>query len=371
MRTVLVAGFNTRHICLSARRAGFRVLSLERFGDRDLLEIADEVVTFESEASFSRIKGLVERFAGYDSLVLGPGFELCEFNVSVPVLNNDARVVEKVSDKLWLSEFLEELGVKHPATWLLEDVSPSEVRYPVMLKPRRGAGGVENRLVQNREQLEAAKRYFKDFIVQEYLEGVTASVSLIASGGEARSIATSEQISGFPWLTNMPYAYCGNITPFHGRHVDSMRELAEFVAGELRLVGSNGVDFLITDSGVVLLEVNPRFQGTLETVERAYGVSVFSMHVEAFSGVLPQPTPAKCFAGKAVVFSKKHTLVDRQLSDSLFNCYQRGYASDIPCPGTEIGENEPVVTLLSEGIGRDDALEKLKCMSRNVEKRLG
>jgi len=365
MKTVLVVGYNTRHICASAKKAGFRVFSIEHFGDRDLFEIADGVVVFEDSQTDNDIGKSMKRF-DYDALVCGPGFEQWNFDTKLPVLNNDKKLVEKVSDKFWLSEYLTELGVKHPSTFLLEDVVPSTLKYPVMVKPRRGAGGVKNLLVLNREQLEDIKRSFNDFIVQEYVEGVTASVSLIAACGEACSIGTSEEISGFSWLTNIPYAYSGSITPFNHKHVDMMKELAENVVCDLMLVGSNGVDFLLSDKGLFLLEINPRFQGTLETVECAYNFNVFSMHVAAFSGELPQPVSAKCFAGRAVLFAKNDVWIDQERSDLLFDCYKKELSSDIPWHNTLILKDKPIVTFFAAGTARDETLTKLRNITNKM-----
>ncbi|PHP45262.1 hypothetical protein B6V01_004825 [Methanosarcinales archaeon ex4572_44] len=365
MRDVLVIGYNTRHICRSAKRAGFNVFSIEHFGDRDIFDTADGVAIFEEdEPTFEKIKGLMDGFE-YDTIIRGPGFELWELNTDFPVLNNGMRVAEKVSDKFWLAEYLKELDVPHPATHLIGDVNPSELDYPVMAKPRRGAGGVKNLLIRDCEELEHTKTVLEDFILQEYIPGVTASVSLIASRGEARSIATSEQIS-FPWLTDMPYAYAGNITPFVDRHVGLMEELAEVVAADLELVGSNGVDFLIGKDGLVLLEVNPRFQGTLETVEEAYGLNLFSMHVDSFSGILPEKRGARIFAGKAVLFAGQDVWIDDDKSDMLFRCHKKGVASDVPMRGTLVAKDCPLVTFFARGRTRDEVFLGLQNITENM-----
>ena len=365
MRDVLVLGYNTRHICRSAKRAGFNVFSIEHFGDLDIFDTADEVVVFEEdEPSFGKIKRLMDSFE-YDTIIRGPGFELWDIDTHISVLNNDTSVAEKVSDKFWLAEYLKEIEVPHPATYLLEDVDSLELDYPVMAKPRRGAGGVKNLLIRDREDLEHAKAVLENFIVQEYINGVTASISLIASRGAACSIAASEQIS-FPWLTDMPYAYAGNITPFMGRHVSLMEELAELVASDLELVGSNGVDFLIDEDGLSLLEVNPRFQGTLETVEEAYGLNLFSMHVDSFSGILPMKRRAMVFAGKAVLFAGQDIWIDEAKSDMLFECYRKGVASDVPVGGTLVAKDSPLVTFFAQGSTRDEVFGGLRTTTENM-----
>lgn len=366
MKTVLVVGYNTRHICQSAKRAGFRVYTIEHYGDRDLREVTDKVMLFREPVEPDEISELLTCFEDYDLIVCGPGFETWRPETTTPVLNNDPGLIRQVSDKYWLSEYLQEKGIRHPDTWLLQDVNAEEMTYPLMLKPRWGAGGIENRLLISHTQLKEAQQTCEDFILQEYLPGKTTSVTLIATGdGRACSIATNEQLQGIT-PPGMPYAYQGNITPYAGRHVKRMRELAEHIAADLRLTGSNGVDFLLTPRGLLVLEVNPRFQGTLETVERAYGVNLFHMHINAFKGVLPEPVEAKRFAAKTVLFAKKNTRVNTHLSDLLYTCHKKSQACDVPHPGVLIPENKPVVTLFSTGTTRKQTLVRLKTLSNRI-----
>ena len=139
-----------------------------------------------------------------------------------------------------------------------------------------------------------------------------------------------------------------------------MKELAENVVCDLMLVGSNGVDFLLSDKGLFLLEINPRFQGTLETVEHAYKLNVFSMHVAAFSGELPQPVSAKCFAGRAILFAKNDVWIDQRMSDLFFDCYKKETASDVPWHNTLILKDKPIVTFFAAGTTRAETLTKLR-----------
>jgi len=63
-----------------------------------------------------------------------------------------------------------------------------------------------------------------------------------------------------------------------------MEALAEELVLEFKLLGSNGVDFLASKKGPVVLEINPRFQGSLDTVEKAMNINLFEAHAGCFRG---------------------------------------------------------------------------------------
>ena len=117
--------------------------------------------------------------------------------------------------------------------------SPEEldaIEYPVILKPSSGGGGIFNRVARNRQELlstfEELARLDPEFtaeklVVQEFLEGIPSSVSLLSTNSQAMSVAVNEQLIGTPWLSRLPFSYCGNVTPFRTEHAEEMEALAE------------------------------------------------------------------------------------------------------------------------------------------------
>ncbi len=65
--------------------------------------------------------------------------------------------------------------------------------------------------------------------------------------------------------------------------------MANQLTQEFGLRGVNGIDLVIPDDlGVHLIEVNPRYTASMELVERAYGLNIFALHLEALAGRLPE-----------------------------------------------------------------------------------
>ena len=369
---VLVIGVNTRHIACSASRAGYTVYTLGRFNDVDLKACSERSVIHDMpddhDPDLQELAPLIRTLLPVDLIVLGPGFEhlggwVEEITGNVPVLNNPPNIFTSISDKAWLADKLKLLNLPHPFTVPLDSLkTPGDWTggYPAIIKPRSGAGGMENKLVSNLEDLTMTMAVLEcgQYLLQEYIKGTVASVALISTKKQAAAIAVNEQLAGIDTLTGMPFAYCGNITPYISEHNDWMRETSINLAKELELIGSNGVDFIITDKGPVVLEVNPRFQGSIDTVEQSTGLNIFRLHHESFQGKLPVYGDSHCFSIKTIFFAPQRLVVEKRGYDYLVQCHNKGTAADIPSEGTVCEKDDPVVSFLSDGNSRMEVVRQ-------------
>ncbi len=339
---LLVIGINIRHIACSARRAGHEVFAVDSFCDLDLERCAKETARLPREGAEELLSMYIEKYQP-EAIVLGPGLEEARVK-GFPVLNNPPEKTSQVSDKLWLASWLEKWGFPFIKT----QTYVGDLRFPFLVKPRKGAGGVGCRRVDSPSDL----LWEEGLIAQEMISGKAASVSVIGNGREARALAVNEQLIGASWTGAKGFRYSGNITPLESPqcHVAGM---AEEIIAKLGLVGSNGVDFLLTESGPVVVEVNPRFQGSLDTVEIATGVNVFQAHLQSFQGRLPPARgAASCFAGRAIVYAASDIEVKADLL--------RPWTSDVPRPGSKIARDDPILSILAKGPDRNLVLAQLK-----------
>ena len=350
---VLIIGNSVRSIACSAKRAGHIVHSIDNFGDLDTIKCSDIFEFLKSVSS----KKLQEIASEMDAVILGSEFGKLSLKNA---LNNKPDIMLKAGDKSKIAKKLKSMGIPHPETSSADKAHCLE--YPLMIKPKLGSGGTRNTVVRNEEELLLffEKHAPDEYIVQEFISGIPCSASLVSTGKEASVISINEQLIGVPWLTGLPFAYCGNITPFHSQYNDLMTGYAKEIALEYGLLGSNGVDFIVSDKGPYVIEVNPRFQGSLDTVELATGINVFQAHVDSFSGILAEPRDLKCFAAKAIVFGEKHGVVGTDLSNKLFECMDHNEAADIPRAGTVVLPDQPITTLLTTGNSRNAVLHRLR-----------
>jgi len=331
---VLIIGGNTRHIACSAKQAGYTVYTIDRFGSVDTRRCVDSSLTFDHHLSDEELNEYVRKFE-VDAVVLGSGFEMREIS-QCRILGNDPKIAREASDKALLAKKLDELGIPRPR------VFTDEIEYPAIIKPRYGIGGRLCRVIYEGVPP-------PDFIAQEYLQGTFASVSVLSTKGDAIALTVNEQLIGVPWLgTTQPFRYCGNVTPLETEYSDKMRRIAEMLVLELGLIGSNGVDLVITKDGPVVLEVNPRFQGSLDTIELSTGINLFDAHVRACSGELVKSLQTTCFAVKMVVFAESKMTIRENLDvNGIVN---------VPPIGKEINAEELVAIALGTGATRKDAV---------------
>ncbi len=342
--TVLVAGFATRHVARSARRAGYRVCAVDHFCDCDLQWTVSD---FEGFLELADLPSAIDRILSrnsIDHLVLTSGAEsaICP---GIPRAGTDPEAIQPFLDKSATQSFFSELAVPHPDRAGVGD-------YPVMIKPVSGAGGWRNAIVRTEEEKRAWITGFDlPYICQQFVEGMPASVSCVSDGRRAVAIAANEQIlrgSG-----DSAFGFAGSITPCDHPLAGEMMALAEGIVAASGCIGSVGVDFVLSDEAVAI-EVNPRFQATLDTVEGSTDVNLFSLHMDACSGRLPLESPQPIrYSARRILFAEKDCMVRRRLDRF------SAITADIPHPGTEFIEGDAMISVFGYGSSRDDALSML------------
>lgn len=379
-KNLLLIGMDVNPLARSAKNAGYRVHSVDYFGDQDLRWSSDDRFSvidqnegvscgrldagFDVEALLEGAK-LISGRNRIDGILLSTGLDdsprvLSELNRIAPIIGNSPESIQKVRDKERFFRELERLGVPVPQTAVVSGSSEAwsvskEIGYPLLVKPMQGFGGGGIRKVENRDGLERTFRSLysqaQQSVIQEYVPGLPASASIVSSRGESVMLSLNEQIIGLSTVGQVePFGYCGNIVPLSlpEEAFSTCRELAEKTTAHFGLVGSNGVDFVFSGDGVpYVVEVNPRFQGTLECVEKVLGMNLVEAHMKAcITGSLPEVADLiATFCTRLILFASRQSVVP-----DLSVCPQ---VRDIPFPGVIIEEGEPVCSIVAEGESRD------------------
>ena len=355
---VLVIGINIRHIAVSATRAGHEVIAVDCYSDMDLERSVKETALMPRERAEELLPVYIDKFQP-DVVVLGPGLEAARISdVGAHVLNNPTEKAALVSDKLWQAKWLEQNGFPFIKTQILPEAE--NFHFPLIVKPRKGAGGVGCQLIKNEDELSLLS-FEAGLIVQDLVFGKPVSVSVIGTGHEARAVAVNEQLIGAPWTGAKGFRYSGNITPLRPPYFNIL-EMAEEIIAKLGLLGSNGVDFLLTRQGPVVVEINPRFQGSLDTVELATQMNVFQAHMQAFWGMLPKRPKPRCTAGRAIIYSTRDLEIKKDLSYD--------WVTDVPRIGSRIKNDEPILSILAKGSNRDEVMSLLLERAAMLDKTL-
>ena len=380
--TIMVVGFNARPVVCLAKQLGFKVMAIDYWGDLDIEGCADFLYTvlqqdidkeysdFDkpcSELLVGLAEKAVEQHGKPDFILVGSGLDdrpelWSRLNRIAPVLGNTPEKLRVIRDPLRLSEVARELEIKFPETEKAASKSEAikiaeKIGFPVVIKPTRGSGGFRikfgrtpKEVSENFERVAAASG---EAYIQEYIEGVDASVSVLGDGRNCVVVSVNEQLIGKRELgAQTPFGYCGNIVPLEAdvRLIDSIKNIFSELGRKLGLVGSNGFDFILTKKGeVYLMEVNPRFQATIECIKYVTGLNLVKAHIDACEGRLPERIPPpRGYAVKMIVFAKERGVVpDLRGFDCVF---------DISHPGVEVEKGSPICTVQTFSEDRAEAI---------------
>jgi carbamoyl-phosphate synthase large subunit len=169
------------------------------------------------------------------------------------VLVPEEETSERCADKYLAHRFFEEQGIGSPPTWLPTEL-PDDLRFPVLVKARRGFGSRHIYRADNASELEFFLRYTKaDSMVQAACSGVEFSIDVFCDLA-GRCIAaiprTMIESKGGESIKGMTIAD------------EDLIAFARTVSEALHIIGPANVQcFREPDGQLQVTDVNPRFGG--------------------------------------------------------------------------------------------------------------
>ncbi|MBK5113697.1 MAG: ATP-grasp domain-containing protein [Candidatus Heimdallarchaeota archaeon] len=392
---LLVVGFNARPIANSAVRAGHEIGVIDYFGDYDLLKLTKNCFSVlrqkpglvlhrplhrrPAEYLYFLAEIMSDEQGDFDGIILGSAFDrypelVKQFkDIGPRVYANDSKKFALTRQKHKINEIAKKSGFEIPTLDSTETIQEliefaKNSTFPLVTRGDGGGGGAGIKLWKNLTEL---KDYFvskdradeKIIWIQEHIEGIDASSTVNCLKKEVQLISINRQLIGDKNLrAPSEFAYSGNIIPLNyqshkenssleERHLESIRKL--FL--NLQLRGSNGVDFVIKDEKLFFMEVNPRFQGSIECVQYATGHNLVKLHLDAFHNVkheLPEKPNYKQSSVKGILFSdseqpfpvkgypKNEWVVDRTHKEVLLEKTDPFCSIVLPCKDSEKGYKE-------------------------------
>lgn len=359
---VLIAAFSARALAASARRAGYRPLVVDCFGDSDTLALAEDARTLPARVqvgfTYRPLCAALESLAAAApsppvGLVLGAGFEcnprlVARLGQRFALIGNDADTIRRAKDPATFFPLLRELGIPHPETRL----DPPDDPAGWLMKRVGGSGGLHIHLCPARPRPDK-RRYF-----QRRIEGEPISLLGLVSDKSAAFAASRQWTSPLP---RRPFRYGGaaGSLPLDADLEARLIEMSLAAAEALGLKGLVSFDYLVDGGAPFLLEANPRPGATLDVFDDKAG-TLFKAHVEAARGGDPA----------ALVQNEWHPPVARAAA---FLYADRGpltagavawpdWAADRPQPASAIGAGQPLATVIAEG--DDVAAVEALCRAR-------
>ncbi len=377
-----ILGLNSRSVAESAKKCGFRVYLVDYFYDSDV--IADHHFFLQGNPSRPNLSKeySAEKLAGFaieklngivDNLILTSGIG-CNFRIvkklekHFEILGNTSRKIKNSKDWRNIKRILDDVGVSYPKTIIAKssayvESAVNKLGYPVVVKSMIKSTGILPRLIRNEPEMEKSlsiiQKKNSGILVQKYIKGVPISVSLLSDGENALSISINRQLIGIKEFgASREFTYCGHIVPFDEIGKRQITKSSEEIISNLKLLGSNGIDYVLSEKKeIFFMEINPRFQDTISSVEKFCNINLFERHLKAIDGIMEYPrNKSRMCYGKGIVFAERDII-----SSGLENLKGIG---NIPLNGTSIRKGEPVCSVFADGRGDTDVMNKL---SRKVE----
>ncbi|OGT66373.1 MAG: hypothetical protein A2W69_04270 [Gammaproteobacteria bacterium RIFCSPLOWO2_02_47_7] len=173
------------------------------------------------------------------------------------LLGSNSAAVELTTSKSNTIQYLITNNI--PAVPILHDIdnfSPNKTGW--VIKPDDGVGAEGCYLFNDISALQRHINYLnsKNYIVQEYIPGIPASISMLCLQGQTRVLACNEQLFKFEnGKGHLSGVVVNGLRVYHQELEMIARDIAGVIDG---LTGYVGVDLIMAEQGPVVVEINPR-----------------------------------------------------------------------------------------------------------------
>lgn len=193
--------------------------------------------------------------------------------MGVKVIVSDPAVIDICFDKYKTAQFIESLGLKTPKTYIdynaaVSAINSGELGFPLILKPRWGAGSIGLEFVDDLEELEMVykldcKKVMKSILakasvdenfllIQEVIKGAEYGLDIANDlKGEYRGVSVKRKLAMRSGETDKA------VTVDNAK----LREIGATIGKALKHIGNLDCDVLERDGEFYVLELNPRFGG--------------------------------------------------------------------------------------------------------------
>ena len=207
---------------------------------------------------------------------------ICErFSKQTPtLLNSKIEAIKLTSNKYDTYKYLQAYDIPQISTYLSHEIENINADQFVM-KSADGAGCGNLFLLHSRTELEhaVARHAGEQFIIQPYIQGVHASLSLLCWDGECLLLSCNEQCL-IEKDGGLELKKC-KVNAFDSKKFRLFsKKLVQVLPG---LRGYIGVDILITEKEILLVEINPRLTTSYVGLRGALGANPAELMLDCFT----------------------------------------------------------------------------------------
>ncbi len=178
------------------------------------------------------------------------------------LLGSSSISVQTASSKLKTAKLLLNNKIPCIETSLLKGKNIPESKNGWVIKPDDGVGAEDCYFCADIKELDRLKDSIciENFVIQEYVSGIPASLSMICYQGKAQLLACNKQIFSFNLDSStgkgeLKGLVVNGLTEEWGLFDTIAQNIAK---ADKELWGYIGVDLIVTETGPVVVEINPR-----------------------------------------------------------------------------------------------------------------
>lgn len=216
-------------------------------------------------------------------------------DANIPLLSCSSTAVAIASDKATCYDLFRQANLPTPLTRQASFSTASQVAdqvgYPVVIKPIDGVGCEGVCLVRKPAELANAMTLMHqstshdEIILQSFVAGVHASVSLLAAGEQSLPLS----LNGQTIEAGCPFVYRGGAVPLShpmaARALTVAQSAVHLIPG---LQGYVGVDLILTQDEALLIEINPRLTTSYIGLRQVIDLNLAQAIWDAtYRGILP------------------------------------------------------------------------------------
>ena len=367
---LLVIAKSGRMLAQMAVNASIVPVVIDCFADLDTRQLAVATLKVNSLA-WSDIQTSVAKLKSkyaLTHLLYGSGFEshiesLTNLQQDWVVLGNSSAVFQRLQDKPDFFRQLDSLGIPYPETVF----SPPSKDKDWLRKPYLGQGGEGigwfDVNTQNYARLPAAETENKHEVVeadhywQRYVAGQPMSVTFIAAADKMEVLGFNRQ-----WTVEFegqPFSF-GGIASGAELDITHKNRLLAWLQELIKVYGLRGLaslDFIMTEAGLQVLEINPRIPASAQL----YGKNILQRHLQACLDLAPDNINTQLEpSGYQILFAA----IDVQIPSGIS---WPEWALDRPDCGANIGKGQPICSIIASGKSPENVAEQLDLRRQFIE----
>jgi predicted ATP-grasp superfamily ATP-dependent carboligase len=399
-----IVGASARAAAASAVRAGFQPITADLFADADLRAIATATrVSPYPDGLLDWLRALQPPAWMYTGALENDPELVDQMAWIAPLWGNPGDVLTRVRSPWELAAVLRDAGLLFPETRPSPEGLPRDGSW--LAKTYHGASGSGVReLVETGEQIETGRHADREtrrrateslglpvslsppLVYQRRMAGMPCSAAFVASSGTATLLGVTRQLVGEAWLGAHGFQYAGSIGPLllDDALLAEVTAAGNALAEQFELAGLFGVDFILDDQRLWMLEVNPRYTASMEVLERATGIKAIAAHAEACRGLRIEGTDQSAIRnprseirarvrGKAILYVRRDVVISGDFAAlALSEAGRQPWPTlaDIPPAGTPIEAGRPALSVFAEGAAADEVEHRLRERVAAIERTL-